>query len=188
MKFFSLAILAAIASSASAAPVEGNSLRGSEQTERTLKRVRENSSADEKKCSIEALAGSFKLEYDFFSSGAGAAGDYIFSGSAALTFSKPAADGSGVMIVNYCFGGDNSNPMVAVQTGFVKKDIIPITIAKYEADEEGTYNDYSISGEYDCDSNELSIGFTSYFEGNAFTPKIAVKSDALNLNGNGCLP
>ena len=182
MKFFSLAILAAIASSASAAPVEGNSLRGSEQTERTLSRVREPKG---KKCSIEALAGSFKLEYDFFSSGDG---NYKFPGSAALTFSKPAADGSGVMIVNYCFGGDNSNPMVAVQTGFVKKGIIPITIAKYEADEDGTYNDYSISGEYDCDSNELSIGFTSYFEGNAFTPKIAVKSDALNLNGSGCLP
>lgn len=125
------------------------------------------------------------MEYDFFSSGAG---DYIFPGSAALTFSKPASDGSGVMKVNYCFATDNTNAMVAVQTGFVKDGVIPITISKYEDNEDETYNDYSFSGEYDCDSNELSVGFTSYFEGNAFTPKTAVKSDDLDLNVNGCLP
>ena len=37
MKIFSLVILAAVASVASAASLEGNSLRGSEQTERTLR-------------------------------------------------------------------------------------------------------------------------------------------------------
>lgn len=136
-------------------------------------------------CDMSELEGSFEINYDFYRI---EAGGYLFSGSAALTFTGPTG-GDGVMAVNYCFGGDNSNDMVAVQTGFVKNSILPIKIVKYE-DTKSTdkiYNEYSFSGEYNCATQELILGFTSYFEGNAFTTAVSTKDDGLELNGSGCL-
>lgn len=65
------------------------------------------------------------IDYDFYTS---KSGDYAFDGSAALTFTKPAGEGSGVMKVNYCFvasNSENANEYVAVQTGFARGGIIP---------------------------------------------------------------
>ena len=132
------------------------------------------------------MAGSYKIEYDFFDGGDA---DYAFSGSAALTFTKPESTGSGAMNVNYCykFNGDNPNPYVAVQTGFERDGIIPLRLAKYEQDKTDTYDDSVFVGEYDCASNKLIVGFTGLHDGNAYTTNIAVKDDDLVLTDDGCL-
>ena len=127
--------------------------------------------------------------FDFY---VGSDGDYAFPDSfAALTFETPPGDGKGVMKANYCFGGDNNNTMVSVQTGFSRDGVIPLTIRKYEEEEtvEKIYNEYSLQGEYDCKSEKLWVGLTGYFDNNAFgLSKAAVKDDHLVLNSFGCLP
>ena len=126
------------------------------------------------------------MEYDFYKS---SEGDYAFSGETAITFVQPPGAGSGVMKANYCFNNDNSNAMVAVQTGFEKDGVIPVKIVKYEDEQtvQKIYNEYSLVGEYDCGSEELMIGITSYFEGNAYGLRIPAKKDDLDLNEFGCL-
>lgn len=129
------------------------------------------------------------MGYDFYS---GEGGDYAFAGSsAAVTFTEPDSDGTGVMNVNYCFttSEDNSNQMVAVQTGFAKDGIIPLKLVKYESNEKLSkiYNEYSFTGEYNCNSKTLLLGFTSYFEANAYTTSPAIKGDFEgDTNENGC--
>jgi hypothetical protein len=135
------------------------------------------------------LEGSFELgPYDFY---VGADGEYKFlDSSAAITFETAPGNGTGVMKVNYCFGSGTSREMVSVQTGFEKGGVIPLTIRNYEAIEtlDEIYNEYSFQGEYNCKSEELWVGFTAYFSGNAFgLSKAAVKDDHLVLNSFGCL-
>lgn len=138
------------------------------------------------------------MEYDFYE---GDEDIYVFRGTAALTFRRPlSADtmvpGTGVMNVGYCFvpNGDAPRPMVAVQTGFVRDGIIPIKIARYRGDKGESpavadiIDTYSFSGEYNCASETLKVGFTGLFDGNAFTADNSVKNDALDeFNEFGCL-
>jgi hypothetical protein len=147
------------------------------------------------------LAGKFKLDYDFYSRSDGAYEQGRTS--AALTF-EPVAGGKGVMNVGYCFGfgfidvdsnrflddsrlDNKPKQMVAVQTGFAKDCTIPIKIVKYEDDQEDIYDDYSFSGEYNCASETLMVGFAGYFDGNAFTADPSVKDNTLALDDEGCL-
>ena len=127
------------------------------------------------------------MEYDFFE---GETMDYKFlDSSAAITFSEPAGNGEGVMLVDYCFipNSDNVKKLVAVQAGFVRDGILPVKIVKYEDDETDIFDEYSLTGEYDCESEKLILGFGGYFDGNAYTTKVAEKDDDLELNEFGCL-
>jgi len=117
--------------------------------------------------------------------------EYKFGDStAALTFFEPSNDGEGVMVASYCFitGGDadDAKELVAVQAGFAKDGVLPIKIVKL--DEPGDiFDNYSFTGEYDCESEKLIVGLGGYFDGNAFTTKVAEKDDDLDLNEFGCL-
>lgn len=139
-------------------------------------------------CSFSDLDGAtFKLDYNFYQGGSD--GDYAFGDSeAGMSFMAPSGGGEGVMKVKYCFNGDNSNDMVAVQTGFQSGDIIPIKIVKYEEEEvvEKIYNEYSFTGEYNCASGELMVGFTGYFDSNAFS-LLGPAHEGASLDSDGCL-
>lgn len=134
------------------------------------------------------VAGKYELEYDFYSSSAG--GGFLFPDSTAyMLIEEPKGDSKGVLTVKYCFAGDNSNEMVMVQTGFSKMNMVPFKISKFEGDAtlEDIYNEYSFLGEYSCSSGgHMMLGFTSHFEGNAYTAT-AKKDDDLDLGSDGCL-
>ena len=126
------------------------------------------------------------MEYNFFS---GEDMEYRFGDStAALTFFEPPNDGEGVMLAKYCFraGTDDAKELVAVQAGFVKDGILPIKIVKLDESDD-IFDNYSFTGEYDCESEKLIVGLGGYFDGNAFTTKVAEKDDDLDLNEFGCL-
>jgi hypothetical protein len=138
-------------------------------------------------CKLSMAAGKYKLEYDFYSS---ADGKYTFPDSTAYVLVTEAGDGGkGVMLVKYCFAGDQSRDMVMVQTGFSKLNTFPFKLAKFEDTDtvQAIYNEYSLLGEYSCDYGSVMVGFTSHFEGNAFTAKVSEKDDGLNLDADGCL-
>ncbi|KAL7528545.1 hypothetical protein ACHAWF_002603 [Thalassiosira exigua] len=143
-------------------------------------------SGKETSCTIEDVEGKYKLEYDFYE---GELGDYKFPVRGGLTFSRPNGAGKGVMKVNYCFAGDNSREMVAVQTGFAENGRFPLKIVKYEDQVNVTqiYNEYRFDGQYDCNTEKLFLGFAGYFDSNAFTLTMpAEKDDNLEFNAYGC--
>ena len=117
--------------------------------------------------------------------------EYKFGDStAALIFSEPESDGEGVMVVSYCFRPDgdagDAKELVAVQAGFAKDGVLPIKIVKLDEPAD-IFDNYSFTGEYDCESEKLIVGLGGYFDGNAFTTKVAEKDDDLDLNEFGCL-
>lgn len=158
MYFSKLSIATSLLLASSAVAKIGNSSGKSD------KRPWRGKSGKKMECTVESLAGKFRLDYDFFN---GADNDYKFPDSyAALTITAPPGNGTGVMRVKYCFGGDNWSQMVAVQTGFERDGIIPIKIAKYEdrVDITKVHNEYSMAGEYDCETGKLILGMTGMFQ------------------------